>query len=104
MLAPKHDFQALGGFDEGFLTDAADLDLCRRAQAAGGSVLFQPVAAGVQFIRPQTRGRRQAQGLALFAVRSARTPIEKAFALIASPALVALVALRDFVVGRPPHR
>lgn len=104
MLAPKHDFQALGGFDEGFLTDAADLDLCRRARAAGGSVLFQPVAAGVQFIRPQTRGRKQAQGLALFAARSARTPIEKAFAIIAAPALAVIVGLRDFVAGRPPTR
>jgi GT2 family glycosyltransferase len=104
MLAPKHDFQALGGFDEGFLTDAADLDLCRRAAAAGGSVLFQPVAAGVQFIRPQTRGRKQVQGLARFAVRSARTPTEKIFALIAAPTLAVLLGLRDFVVGRPPSR
>ncbi|MBS0386826.1 MAG: glycosyltransferase [Proteobacteria bacterium] len=102
MLAPKRDFQALGGFHEDFLTDAADLDLCRRARAAGGSVLFQPVAAGVQFSRPHARGRKQAQGLALFAVRSARTPIEKAFAIIASPALSVIVALRDFVAGRPP--
>ena len=104
MLAPKSDFQALGGFEERFLTDAADLDLCRRAHAAGGSVLFQPVAGGVQFIRPHLRGRRQAQGLALFAIRSARTPIEKAFATIAAPALGAIVALRDFVAGRPPTR
>jgi GT2 family glycosyltransferase len=104
MLAPKHDFHALGGFDESFLTDAADLDLCRRAVAAGGSVLFQPVAAGVQFIRPQSVGRKQAQGLALFAARSARAPFEKAFALIAAPALTVLVAARDFVVGRPPAR
>jgi hypothetical protein len=104
MLAPKHDFQALGGFDEGFLTDAADLDLCRRAAAAGGSVLFQPVAAGVQFIRLQSQGRKQVQGLALFAARSARTPIERAFALIAAPALAVLVGARDFVAGRPPGR
>jgi hypothetical protein len=42
--------------------------------------------------------------LALFASRSARTPIEKAFALIAAPALGVIVALRDFVAGRPPGR
>jgi GT2 family glycosyltransferase len=104
MLAPKSDFQALGGFDEGFLTDAADLDLCRRARAAGGSVLFQPVAAGVQVIQHQIGRRKQAQGLALFAVRSARSPMEKAFAVIAAPALGVIVALRDFVAGRPPTR
>ena len=104
MLASKHDFETLGGFDEEFLTDGADLDLCRRAAAAGGSILFQPVAAGVQFTAPQMHGRKQAQGLALFATRSARTPLEKAFAFIAAPALSVLVATRNFVVGRPPMR
>ncbi|MFZ2029114.1 MAG: glycosyltransferase [Vitreimonas sp.] len=104
MLAPQHDFQALGGFDVDFLTDGADLDLCRRAVAAGGSVLFQPVAAGVQFMRTPSQGRRQAQGLALFAMRSARTPFQRAFALIAAPALSVLIGLRDFVMGRPAAR
>ena len=74
-----------------------------RAADAGGSVLFLPAASGVQFERGQ-RGRRQAQGLALFASKSAKTPIEKAFALIAGPALLVLVGLKDFVVGRPPIR
>ena len=103
MLMPRSDFHALKGFDEGFATDGADLDLCRRAADAGGSVLFLPAASGVQFERGQ-RGRRQAQGLALFASKSAKTPIEKAFALIAGPALLVLVGLKDFVVGRPPIR
>jgi GT2 family glycosyltransferase len=101
MLVPRHDFQQLKGFDEAFATDAADLDLCRRMAEAGGSVLFLPAATGVQFERGH-RGRRQAQGLALFAAKSAKTPIEKAFALIAGPALAVLVGLRDFVAGRPP--
>ncbi len=103
MLMPRSDFLALNGFDEGFATDAADLDLCRRAADAGGSVLFLPAASGVQFERGR-HGRRQAQGLALFASKSARTPIEKAFALIAGPALLVLIGLRDFVAGRPPVR
>lgn len=103
MLMERGDFLGLKGFDEAFVTDAADLDLCRRASAAGGSVLFQPAAAGVQFER-DLRGRRQAQGLALFASKSAKTPIEKAFAWIAGPALAVLLALKDFVVGRPPLR
>jgi GT2 family glycosyltransferase len=103
MLMPRGDFYQLNGFDEAFATDAADLDLCRRAADAGGSVLFLPAASGVQFERGQ-RGRRQAQGLALFASKSAKTPVEKAFALIAGPALLVLIGLRDFVAGRPPVR
>jgi hypothetical protein len=47
---------------------------------------------------------RRAQGLARFAVKSAKTPLQKAFALIAAPALAVLVGLKDFVTGRPPHQ
>lgn len=103
MLIPRGDFQSLNGFDESFVSDYADLDLCRRAAAAGGSVLFQPEASGVQFER-RRRGRKQVQGLALFATKSARTPIEKAFAVIAPLALGLLLGLKDFVAGRPPVR
>jgi N-acetylglucosaminyl-diphospho-decaprenol L-rhamnosyltransferase len=104
MLIPRSDFQQLGGFDEGFHTDAADLDLCRRAADAGGSVLFQPDAAGVQFERVQPSGRKRAQGLARFAAKSAKTPAQKLFASFAGPALSVLMALKDFVAGRQPVR
>lgn len=104
MAIPRRDFQLLDGFDEAFKTDCADLDLCRRAAAAGGAILFHPAASGVQFLRKQAGGRRQAQGLARFVERSAKTPLEKAFAVIAEPALAVLVGLRDFVAGRPPVR
>jgi GT2 family glycosyltransferase len=104
MLIPRDDFHKLNGFDPDFMSDFADLDLCRRAAAAGGSVLFQPDASGVQFSGATRRSGKQAQGLAMFAVKSARTPIEKAFAVIAGPAIATLIALRDFVAGRPPQR
>lgn len=104
MLMPRADFEKLGAFDEKFATDAADLDLCRRAADAGGSIVFQPAAAGVQFAPPARGKRRQAQGLALFAAKSAKTPIQRAFAVVAGPALAVLVTLRDFVAGRPTAR
>ncbi|HRP11716.1 MAG TPA: glycosyltransferase [Terricaulis sp.] len=102
MLIGRHDFTELAGFDERFVADGADLDLCLRAREAGGAVLFQPAAAGVQFLRG-AHGARRAQGLARFAAKSAKTPLQKAFALIAPPALAVLVALKDFVAGRPPQ-
>ncbi|HET9230388.1 MAG TPA: glycosyltransferase [Vitreimonas sp.] len=104
MAIPRRDFEALHGFDEEFKTDCADLDLCRRANAAGGAILFHPAAAGVQFVRPPESGRRQAQGLARFVARSAKTGPEKAFAAVAEPALAVLLALKNLVVGRPPIR
>lgn len=103
MLMQRSDFADLKGFDEAFVTDAADLDLCRRAVDAGGSILFHPAAAGVQFERA-ARSHAQAQGLALFASKSAKTHVERAFAAVARPALTLLLALKDFVVGRPPLR
>lgn len=104
MLTPRADFEDLGGFDESFATDGADLDLCRRTAEAGGSVLLQPDASGVQVVRGPRKGRRLAQGLARFAAKSARTPLEKAFALIAAPTLFVLLGLKEFVVGSPPSR
>ncbi|MGQ0531137.1 MAG: glycosyltransferase [Caulobacteraceae bacterium] len=102
MLIPRNDFNELSGFDEKFDTDYADLDLCRRAAAAGGSVLFQPDASGVQFSRAQQRRRKPVQGLALFAAKSAKTPPERAFAAVAGPALAVLLGLRNIIAGRPP--
>lgn len=102
MLIPRSDFQSLGGFDEGFDGAYADLDLCRRAAEAGGRVLFQPDAGGVQLQRAE-RARRQAQNLAHFVAKSAKTPSQRAFAAIAKPALIVLVLLKDLVIGRPPR-
>lgn len=38
MLLPRACFEALGGFDEGYFLHVEDLDLCRRARAAGWRV------------------------------------------------------------------
>jgi N-acetylglucosaminyl-diphospho-decaprenol L-rhamnosyltransferase len=102
MAIPRRDFHALKGFDEEYKTDGADLDLCRRAAAAGGAILFHPEAAGVQFARAAENGRKQAQGLARFASRSAKTPVEKLFAVVAEPAIAVLLALKALIAGRPP--
>jgi hypothetical protein len=44
MLLPRAVFEKIGGFDEGYFLHAEDLDLCRRARAAGFRVA---VAAGL---------------------------------------------------------
>jgi GT2 family glycosyltransferase len=40
----REDFEALGGFDEGFFLHVEDIDLCWRARQQGGSVVFDPGA------------------------------------------------------------
>ncbi len=105
MLIEREQFLEMGGFDTGcFAAEAADLDLCWRAARDGGRVLFQPAAAGVQLMHGRRRGAGRAAGLARYAARSAKTPIERGFAAIAGPALSVLMALKDFVAGRPPIR
>jgi GT2 family glycosyltransferase len=106
MLIPRADFEFLGGFDEGYAADAADLDLCRRATEAGGRVLVQPAASGVQFLAARRQSRREAAGLARFMERAARTPGERAMAVVARPALSAILASRRLaraVFGASPR-
>jgi hypothetical protein len=42
--------------------------------------------------------------LARFAAKSAKTPAQRAFAAVAAPALVTLIALKNLIAGRPPQR
>lgn len=47
---PKDEFLALrGGFDEAYFLHVEDVDLCRRVRAAGGSVIYQPVAGALHY-------------------------------------------------------
>lgn len=46
-LIDKEGFQALGGFDEGYFLHVEDIDLCKRARLAGGSVVYQPFAGAL---------------------------------------------------------
>ncbi|HEV2532792.1 glycosyltransferase family 2 protein [Phenylobacterium sp.] len=40
----REDFEAVGGFDEGYFLHVEDVDICWRVRRQGGSVLFHPKA------------------------------------------------------------
>jgi N-acetylglucosaminyl-diphospho-decaprenol L-rhamnosyltransferase len=42
MFLPRADFEAIGGFDEGYFLHVEDLDLCLRFRRAGGEIYFVP--------------------------------------------------------------
>ncbi len=47
MYMSRDGFARLNGFDEGYFLHVEDLDLCRRAEADGGSVVYTPHAAAL---------------------------------------------------------
>lgn len=47
MLISRDSFERLGGFDEGYFLHVEDLDICRRAEAEGGTVIYTPLASAL---------------------------------------------------------
>ncbi len=45
----KTDFDSLNGFDESYFIHFEDLDLCRRANEAGGAVIYVPDAGALHY-------------------------------------------------------
>ncbi|MGE0828398.1 MAG: glycosyltransferase family 2 protein [Hyphomonadaceae bacterium] len=99
MLLPRADFEALGGFDEGYFLHVEDIDLCRRAEAAGGIVLFEPRARG-RHARSTSAAprafveRHKARGFARYFRKFARGPMERAGAALIGLALIVILPLR----------
>ena len=58
MLLRRADFEAIGGFDEGFCMYFEDIDLCRRLRDAGKSVRREPTAAVVHGLGQSWQSRR----------------------------------------------
>lgn len=68
MLLRSDAFRAVGGFDEAYFLYYEDVDLCRRLQAAGKSIVYLPAA---EVIHDAQRGSRRNPRLALHHLRSA---------------------------------
>lgn len=89
----RADFEALGGFDEGYFVHVEDIDLCRRAEERGWPVLFAPGPHGVHLrstsaADPRELARHKSRGMARYFRKFARGPFERFAAWLAGGALL----------------
>jgi len=106
LLVSKADYADLEGFDEGYFLHVEDLDLCRRAWAAGGEVIFTPDAEGVHIGCTSKASRLfveryKAQGFSRYFERFAEGPVERAVVAAVTPAFAAAFTLRGVLKDGP---
>ena len=93
-LISRREYRSLGGFDEDYFLHVEDVDLCRRAIEAGGSVTYQPKAGALHYTSTSDAPRRTVQAhkvasLKRYFRKFAKTPGEK----LATVLLVPLIGL-----------
>lgn len=97
-------FRRLGGFDEGYFLHVEDLDLCRRAEADGGSVIYTPHAAALHYGATSDAPslfveKHKGAGLNRYFRKFAETPGAKLGARALGPLIAFLLAMRARVNG-----
>ncbi|MGA1342416.1 MAG: glycosyltransferase family 2 protein [Hyphomonas sp.] len=93
------DFRALDGFDEDYFVHVEDVDLCRRAIEAGGSVIYVPSAGALHYgatsdVPSSFLTRHKARGLARYFRKFARGPVERLLTELAIPFIGLALRLR----------
>ena len=105
----RRDFDALGGFDEGYFLHVEDIDLCWRARRAGGQVLFQPKAQVVHLghtslEHPVKVEFHKGVGLTRYFIKRADSFQLFAAAVLLAPAIMLMSVCRPLLwklTGRP---
>jgi N-acetylglucosaminyl-diphospho-decaprenol L-rhamnosyltransferase len=99
MFMSRGSFDRLGGFDAGYFLHVEDLDLCRRAEAEGGTVIYTPFASalhhGATSDAPALEvERHKGAGLNRYFRKFAETPGEKFAAGVLGPMISLLLSMR----------
>lgn len=115
MYMSASSFRRLGGFDEGYFLHVEDIDLCRRAEADGGSVIYTPHASALHYGATSDTPaleveKHKGAGFNRYFRKFAETPGEKAAARVLGPAIGFALAMRARVrnlrrgrAGGPPR-
>jgi GT2 family glycosyltransferase len=104
MYMSASSFRRLGGFDEGYFMHVEDLDLCRRAEADGGSVIYTPHASALHFGATSEAPslfveKHKGAGFNRYFRKFAETPGEKTAARVLGPMIAFMLAMRARVRG-----
>jgi len=99
MYMSASSFRRLGGFDEGYFLHVEDLDLCRRAEADGGSVIYTPHASALHYGATSDAPslfveKHKGAGFNRYFRKYAETPAEKLVAGVLGPTIAILLAMR----------
>ncbi|WP_397399972.1 glycosyltransferase [Phenylobacterium sp.] len=98
----REDFEAVGGFDEGYFLHVEDVDLCWRVRGQGGVVLFHPGAevihlGGTSQTSPMKVEFHKGVGLARFFRRRADGVGQHLTAWLLWPVIVGAALLRPLI-------
>ena len=98
----REDFDAVGGFDEGYFLHVEDVDLCWRVRQAGGQVLFHPKAevihiGGTSHTSPLKVEFHKGVGLARYFRKRAEGGVQRLCAWLLSPLVVAAAVTRPLM-------
>jgi GT2 family glycosyltransferase len=100
----RADFQAVGGFDEGYFLHVEDVDLCWRVRKAGGTVLFSPRAEVVHIGGTSQSNAVKVEfhkgvGLARYFRKRAANPWQWLWAALLSLPVIGLAVARPIARG-----
>ncbi len=99
------DYEALGGFDEGYFLHVEDVDLCWRMRQSGGRVLFAPAARVVHLGSTSHTSPLKVEffkglGLVRYFRKRADNPRRLLLAYLLSPAIMLVSVVRPLVRRR----
>jgi hypothetical protein len=100
--ASRADFEALGGFDDGFFLHVEDIDFCWRARQQGGTVLFDPRARVVHLgstsqTHPMVVEFHKGRGLVRYFIKRADNPWRLMLAWGLSPVIMFAAVARPIL-------
>ena len=98
-LTGRRGFSEIGGFDARYFLHVEDVDLCRRCRAAGGTVIYTPLAGALHYgatsrVSSQTVARYKADSLHTYFMTWARGPVERGLVRVLLPLMRLVSRLR----------